>query len=364
MDVAYLVRGEDCGKGCLDPVWYMWPKVVPTFWDIELEVTTRCPLRCRHCEHTYFPQDYRNQDLSLAQFKKIIDSIPSLKWINMTGEGSPFMNKDFIPMLRYAKSKDIYVDFSHDFYTFNDDIGRELINLGIERIYFSIDGCTKETYEKVRVGSDFDRVICNIKRFIELKKEMNSPLPEICFRYAFFKDNVHEVILLPKLVNNICNKDVKSLGDEPSINIVGLLEFEQTKGLEVELSKHDIDGTNMLAKSYGLKVYWSHVTHNEAKKPPMHYCVFWTEPYIMIDGSVVPDCAVLMSNRRPFLEANSFGNVNDKTLKELWYTPKYRKFRETLRNPQGQVPSVCLGCRVYATQERAKKYGIWEMDKE
>jgi MoaA/NifB/PqqE/SkfB family radical SAM enzyme len=356
--VTYLVRGEDCGKGSLDPLWYLFPKTVPAFWDIELEVTTACPLSCRHCEHTYFPADYRNQNLTLEQFKKIIDSIPRLKWINMTGEGSPFMNPDFVAMLRYAKSKDIYVDFSHDFYTYNDKIGRELIAMGIERIYFSIDGCTKETYEKVRIGSDFDRVIKNIKSFIALKKEMKSPLPEICYRYAFFKDNWKEVPWLPKLVH-----DLSDISDEPSINYVGLLEFEQTKGLEVELPECEKVLTDQMAKQYNQSLYWSHVTHDETKKAPCHFCVFWTEPYIMIDGSVVPDCAVLMSNRRPFLESNSFGNINNMPLIKMWNTPKYRRFRETLRNPKAPVPSICLGCRVYETQFRAKKYGVWEMSK-
>jgi MoaA/NifB/PqqE/SkfB family radical SAM enzyme len=311
-----------------------------------------------NCEHTYFPQDYRNQNLTLIQFKNIIDSIPKLKWINMTGEGSPFMNPEFMAMLRYAKSKDIYIDFSHDFYTYNDKIGRELIELGIERIYFSIDGCTKETYEKVRIGSDFERVIKNIRSFIALKKEMKSPLPEICYRFAFFKDNWREVPWLPKLVH-----DLGDVSDEPSINFVGLLEFEQTKGLEVELPGCEKELADQVAKDYGQSLYWSHVTHDEAKKAPCHFCVFWTEPYIMISGHVVPDCAVLMSNRRPFLESNSFGNVNDMSLIEMWNTPKYRQFRETLRNPKAPVPSICLGCRVYETQFRAKKYGVWEMSK-
>jgi MoaA/NifB/PqqE/SkfB family radical SAM enzyme len=360
--VTYFVRGEDCGKGCLDPLFYLDQNTVPTFWDIELEVTTRCPLSCKHCERTYFPKDYGKDDLTLSQFKKIIDSIPQLKWINLTGEGSPFMNKDFMAMLRYAKSQNIYVDFSHDFFTFNDSIGRSLIEMGIERIYFSIDGCTKETYEKVRIGSDYNKVISNIRRFIQLKKEMQSPLPEICFRFAFFKDNVHEVKMLPALVNGLGS--VNDLGDESSINIVGLLEFEQTKGLEVEIDKKTIESTNARAKEFGQTVYWSHVTHDESKKAPCHYCVFWTEPYIMITGHVVPDCAVLMSNRRPFLEANSFGNVNEMPLVEMWDTPKYKKFRKMLRNPNAPVPSICYGCRVYETKFRAERYKIWDMSKE
>lgn len=360
--VTYFVRGEDCGKGCLDPLFYANQKTVPTFWDIELEVTTACLLRCVHCENRYFPEDYRNQDLKLDLFKRIIDSIPRLKWINMTGEGSPFMNRDFMAMLRYAKSKDIYIDFSHDFFTYNENIGRALIEMGIERIYFSIDGATKETYELVRVGSNFDRVIANIKNFIALKKELKSPLPEICFRFAFNKLNVHELEQFIDLVHSL--GDLRDMGDEPSINIVGLLEFEQTKHLVCEVSPETIARVNSKAASYGLTVYWSHSTHDEAKKPPCHFCVFWTEPYIMIDGSVVPDCAVLMSNRRPFLEANSFGNVNQTDLKTLWDTPKYRKFKETLRNPNAPVPSICYGCRVYETEFRAKRNGIWEMNDE
>ena len=66
-----------------------------------------------------------------------------------------------------------------------DEIAKELIELGIERIYFSIEGATKETYEKIRVGANYDKVIDNIKRFIQLKKEMKSPIPEICFRMTF-----------------------------------------------------------------------------------------------------------------------------------------------------------------------------------
>lgn len=360
--VTYSVRGEDCGKGVLDPIWHLFPRLTPTFWDLELEITTNCPLRCKHCEHTYFPQEYKGQDLTFDQFKKIVDDTPRLKWLNLTGEGSPFMNRDFMAMLRYAKSKNIYIDFSHDFFTFNDNIGRALIDMGIERIYFSIDGCTKETYENVRQGSDFNKVITNIKRFIELKKEMNSPMPEICFRYAFFKDNWREVPMLPRLVASL--GDIKDLGDEPSINIVGLLEFEQTKGLEVELPDYVISDLNFNAKQDGFKVYWSHVTHDEAKKAPCHYCVFWTEPYIMITGHVVPDCAVLMSNRRPFLERNGLGNIRQNTLIELWNQPKYKKFISTLKNPAGPVPSVCYGCRVYETKLRAAKYGVWDMEKE
>src|SRR3989304_1912008 len=48
---TYFIRGEDCGKGVLDPIWKLlgWS---PFLWDLEVEVTTRCYLRCIMCEHT------------------------------------------------------------------------------------------------------------------------------------------------------------------------------------------------------------------------------------------------------------------------------------------------------------------------
>lgn len=354
--VTYFIRGEDCGKGILDPVWKFFPRLVPFLWDIETEITTSCYLKCIHCEHTFFDKSYLNQNITLEQFRKIVDPIKNLKWINVTGEGSSFLNPDFLDLLRYLKSRNIYVDFSHDFFYMTDEIARELINLGVERIYISIDATTKETYEKIRVGSNFEKVIGNIKRFIELKKEMKSPIPELCFRMAFFKDNVHEVEQLIDLIHSF--GDTKDLGDEPSVNIVAILEFEQTKGWVVEIPKEVIDRVNKKAKEYGLTVYWSHSTHIEEKKPPLDYCVAWTEPYVMIRGHVVPCCGVLMSNKRPFLEKYAFGNVYEEPLKEIWDSKRYKDFRKMIVNPKGKVPILCVGCRSFNTMDRIKKYGI------
>lgn len=354
--VTYFIRGEDCGKGVLDVIWKFLPGLTLFLWDIEVEVTTRCYLRCVMCEHTFFPPEYLNQDLTFEQFKALVDSVPKLKWINLTGEGSSFLNKDFMDMVRYAKGKGLYVDFSHDFLYMPTYIARELIELGVERIYVSIDAVTKETYEKIRVGSNFDKVVNNIKRFVELKRELKSPLPELCFRMTFFKDNIHEVENLIGLIHSFGTRE--DLGDEPSVNIVGLLEFEETKGWVREIDPWVVERTNLYAKLYGFKMYWSHPSHDENKKPPLDYCTFWSEPYIMIGGYVLPCCAILMSNRRPFLERYAFGNINRQSLREIWNSLRFKAFRRLVTNPHDQVPILCAGCRTFNTSDRARKYGI------
>jgi len=355
--VTYFIRGEDCGKGVLDPIWKFFPQLTPFLWDIETEITTSCYLKCIMCEHTYWKdKSYLNQNITFKQFKKLIDQIANLKWINVTGEGSSFLNPDFMKILRYLKSRNIYVDFSHDFFFMTDEIARELIELGIERIYISLDGATKKTYEKIRVGSNFNKVIKNIKRFIQLKKEMNSPIPEICFRMAFFKHNIHEVKKMIDLISSLGG--AKDLGDEPSINFVGLLEFKETKGWVREIPQNVIRKVNKKAKKYGITVFWSHPSHDESEKPPLDYCIAWTEPYIMIRGHIVPCCGVLMSNKRKFLEKYAFGNAYKKPLKKIWNSKRYKEFRKLIVNPKGKVPLLCVGCKSFNTVDRLKKYGV------
>jgi len=359
--VTYFIRGEDCGRGILDPIWKIWGNA-PFLWDLELEVTTSCYLRCIMCEHTYWPdKSYLNQNMSLEAFKNLVDSIPNLRWINITGEGSGPLNPEFFEMIRHCKARGIYVDFSHDFFRLSEERMRDLVNWGVDRIYWSIDGATKETYEKIRVGSNFDTVKTNVQKLVQIKKELGSPLPEICFRFCFFKENVHEVTELPDFLASLVD-EVKDYGDDPSINLVALLEFKETKDWAVEISKDDVDYTDMRSRKLGFTNYWSHITHVEENKAPMDYCTFWSEPYVMITGHVVPCCAVLMSNRRPELEKLAFGNIYEQPLKSIWDSNIYKKFRKTVVNPKAPVPRVCYGCRAFNTKERARKYGIVDND--
>jgi len=288
----------------------------------------------------------------------VLEAAPNLKWINLTGEGTSILNPEFTHMVEYIKiRRGLYLDFSHDFFKLPDEMAKRWVTCGVDRIYWSIDGCTKSTYETVRPNFKLDEVKANIQKLIAYKKKYNSPLPEICFRFTFFKHNFEEVADLPYFLASLV-EDVKDYGDEPSINIVALLEFEETKDWAVEIDPKVVKATDEAASFLGFKTYWSHITHVEEEKAPMDYCTFWSEPYIMITGHVVPCCAVLMSNARPSLERLAFGNIHEKSLKEIWDTSYYTQFRKQVVNPKAPVPKVCLGCRAFNTLTRARKYGV------
>jgi MoaA/NifB/PqqE/SkfB family radical SAM enzyme len=78
----------------------------------------------------------------------------------------------------------------------------------------------------------------------------------------------------------------------------------------------------------------------------------------MMGGYVLPCCAVLMSNQREFLRMHSFGNVFEKPFREIWYSERYKRFRQTVNNPKAKVPLFCKGCRAFDTSVRERKYGV------
>jgi MoaA/NifB/PqqE/SkfB family radical SAM enzyme len=224
------------------------------------------------------------------------------------------------------------------------------VELGVDRVWISVDAATKETYEKIRVGANFDRVVENVKRFVEIKKKLASPFPEIGFRYVFTRDNYHEMQRFLELVS--------SFDDDCDVDFAGLLEFENTADLLHEPSDDFIRSLCEYAAKAGIELTYGHPQRETQKMMPMRNCLSWTEPYIMMGGFVVSCCSVLMSNRRPFLRANAFGNIFEKPFKDIWRSDRYRKFRRMVPKNRGEVPIFCKGCRGVNTLKRELRYGV------
>ena len=344
-----FVREE--GGGILDPFLRRFPQLAPSPWCIEVEVTTRCDKRCIICEHTYWNEP--SVDLTFENLKRLVDQLPGLIWFNPTGEGEAFLNKDFLKMLRYLKSKSIFVFFNDSFDKVNEVVAKELIEIGVDKIEISMQGATKKTYEKIMVGHNFDNMINNLKNFIQIKKEMNSPLPELCFHYIVNKLNVHE---LPQFIELIASFGGKgTFGPGSYVNFSGLLEFPQIQHLMTEIPQRIMEAVNQKAKQLNIDVLLTHPS--QERKPPIKKCTAWSEPYVLVDGYVLPCCAVLMSNKRDFLRKYAFGNLYQQPFKEIWYSDRYKKFREMVLKNNEKVPILCLGCRAYDTAEREKRYG-------
>ena len=318
-----------------------WYDIYPPF--LEIEPTTVCNLKCIMCEHTYWNEPPKN--ISFDEFRGIVDQFPHLKWMGLTGIGSSFLNKDFLKMVRYLKSKSVIVELIDTFNHIDGQIVEELVGMGVNIYFISMSGATKETYEKVCVGANFDKVMENLKYLVRLKKERKTELPILNFHYIISRTNMHEMITFVELIHSL-DCDAYEVLFTPLLHA-----FDEVKDEAVEISDEAIQAVGQRAKELGVRLAYSPTVPKN--KPPISDCVQWLMPFIFSTGHVIVCCTGNEANRRDFQKETSMGNVFEQGFKEIWYGDNYRKFREMIR--KGEVPIQCVGCNCFNTTGKSKK---------
>lgn len=129
------------------------------------------------CEHSP-DQRYVAKDF----FRETIDDIHQhLLYLIFYFQGEPYLNPDFLEMVKYASEKNIYTATSTNAHYLTDEAARKTVESGLDRLIISIDGTTQDVYEQYRIGGKLDKVIEGTKNIIKWRKALNSKTPFVFF---------------------------------------------------------------------------------------------------------------------------------------------------------------------------------------
>jgi len=304
-------------------LWTLPPRTV------KIIVLNRCNLKCLMCRRTYQSEIIR-KDMSFADFKKVVDQFPHTRRFDLTplaGEG--FLHKDFIKMLEYLKTdKKAYVSFASNFTLITPKIAEKLISLHVDVIGISLDGATKETYEEIRVGAMFEKVIWNIRNLIKLKNELKSDTPALEITCVVTKYSFHELPLLVDLTDQL------GIG---VIHYINQVIEGNTPDLRIEREKLEKIFETASKKAGEKSIF---LTFDLFEKPPIKQCpIPWEACGVDLDGTVF-----LCSCGGHIVK---IGNIFEKGFDEIWRSEKMKRIRKTLQ--KGEVPPECVGCVQYET---------------
>jgi len=110
--------------------------------------------------------------MKLDLYEKIIDEISDYAHdIYLFHRGESLMHPDFFEMVEYAQKKGLMTKLHTNATLLSEEKSYKLLKSELNFLSFSFDGVNKETYEKIRVGADFDETLDNIIRFLQLKKK-------------------------------------------------------------------------------------------------------------------------------------------------------------------------------------------------
>jgi len=162
---------------------------------IDFELNYSCNFTCPMCTWNSESTEGKGKQtwFDFEVFKEVIDEGVSkgLKSIRLNYINEPLIRKDITKFISYARKAgilDIY--FSTNGSLLTDEIIRNLIDSGLFRLQVSLDAVTKETYEKIRTGGNYDDVIKKVLRFLEIRDELNVKLPTL--RVNFVKTDVNK----------------------------------------------------------------------------------------------------------------------------------------------------------------------------
>lgn len=139
---------------------------------LHILLNSKCNLQCEMCG--MFKGRYKFSD---RHFKELIKLMPYLQLLIIQG-GEIFLDSRINTILKYALKNKVKVDLLTNGLLINEKIADQLADAGVNLV-FSIDSPFKETYESIRLGAKFEKLINNIIILNEARK-----LKKTCIKTA------------------------------------------------------------------------------------------------------------------------------------------------------------------------------------
>lgn len=303
---------------------YIWAKyfkkikAVGLPFSASIEPTTACNLACPECPSGLKAFTRPTGKLEVRVNQKILKQLgKQMFYINYYFQGEPFLNPDFLQLIRDAKKHNIYTATSTNGHFITQKKAEEVVNSGLDRLIISIDGLTQETYEQYRQKGKLSKVLDATKHMVEAKKKLKSKTPHLIFQFLVVAPNEHEV------------DDIFKLGKEMGINEVRL----KTAQL------YDYKNGNPLMpkdEKYARYRKMKDGTYKLKYKLGNHCWRMWSSTVLTWDGKVLPCCFDKDAK-------HTIGDITKTPFIEVWKTPRYQSFRKAVFTNRKAI-DICKNC--------------------
>ena len=260
---------------------------------VQIESTNLCNAKCVFCPRDEMHRRQGVMDVDL--FKKIVDECAalSIKHVRVHNYGEPFLDKQLVEKVRYAKSRGIKeVGMISNGSLITEELARGMVDAGLDAINISVDASGKETFERTRLNLKYDEVLENIRTLVRVRDENPRRRPKLILSFVRQGNTADENAFIEEW-RGIANK----------IHVTDL---------------HNWAGTLNTQSDVRYPCY----------RPWLTFTVLW-------DGRVSLCCA-------DFDGRHILGDLRTSTIAEIWNGPAYRDVRRQHLESGG--PEICRSC--------------------
>ncbi|MFW0094785.1 MAG: radical SAM/SPASM domain-containing protein [Coxiella endosymbiont of Haemaphysalis qinghaiensis] len=329
-----------------------------------------CNLSCIMCED-HSPFSHTRRERISASISKRRMPIHLIKKILSESEGTPL--HEIIPStmgepLVYKYFEDI-ITLCHQYQiklnlttngTFPHKSVEAWANLLVpitSDVKVSWNGASKAVQEKIMLGSQWEKVLGNLKKFIAIRNAYAKEGKNYCqvtLQLTFLETNVHELADIVQLgidlgVNRIKGHhlwahftEIQSLSMRR--NPEAIVHWNQAVIQAQTVANSRCLPNGKLIKLENIICLNEQAQHDLA---PGGLCPFLgQEAWVATDGRFSPCCAPDKERR----QLGDFGSLAHKTMNEIWHSPLYQTLRQNyLQN------DVCKGCNMRKPIKHRKK---------
>ena len=166
---------------------------------LNIEITSRCNLSCEYCARSRVPRTGRDMDLDA--FCYLLDLMPHTFKVVFVGLGEPTLHPKLADFVAMAACRGHRVALVTNAMNLETNLSRRLIDAGISGLTFSLDSVDANLAAEIRRGSDINRIISNIKQFMQLAK---GKIPTAIFTAV----SLHTVHRLPEVAETVADLGV------------------------------------------------------------------------------------------------------------------------------------------------------------
>ena len=313
----------------------------PVFANIE--ITTRCNLRCAFCARAAIRREER--DMPPERFARLLDLLPHAWRVTLAGLGEPLLHPDVADFVLEASSRGRRVTLVTNAVLLTEEMTRRLIAAGLDAVTFSLDAAGAGPASAVRAGAAVETAIENIRTFAAVSSETR-PVAKAVFSAVSSSTVPH----LEHLVETVARLGVDAL-------MLSDLNFPANRSRTVWKNADERTRATVrraVRKAFSLRLPVLSVTGLEELAPAARYrdhllippaglyqrrekrrfCLSpWQALPVDVDGTMtVCDC-------RP---DDPVGNIMDRPFGDLWNgSPMRRHRRGMLADPPVETCAAC-----------------------
>lgn len=296
---------------------------------LQIQTQSFCNGRCSMCPYPTLSKKLDQGTMQWELYEKIADELaaePLLSVVTYELHNEPLLDKRLFSWIKYFKSisKDKMCTLITNGQLLDKFSLTDIKESSIDLIMVSLNANSKEIYQLVNEGLDYDKVMKNINYLLS-----DSYIKErLALSFVVTDKNMHDVI---EAVQHWHKKGVKT-------RVMGITNRAGTLKNYEEIRSKDIYRV-IPALSGRWRRLMSHIEEN-ITGCHLPFC----QMNILFNGDVIICC-------HDWARTTVIGNIRDSSLREVWNSPKANEIRRLIRKKRYDQIGACKKCSLVGRQQ-------------